>query len=83
MTADRRNEDATALAAAFAAGETNPSEAMQAALERMERLNPALNAVIHPRPERALAEAAEATQRWSDRHAAYAITVTRCSMASR
>ncbi len=69
MTADRRNEDATALAAAFAAGETNPSEAMQAALERMERLNPALNAVIHPRPERALAEAAEATQRWSDRHA--------------
>ncbi len=69
MTADRRNEDATALAAAFAAGETNPSEAVQAALERMERLNPALNAVIHPRPERALAEAAEATQRWLDRRA--------------
>ena len=66
MTIDCRNEDATALAAAFAAGETNPVEAMQAALARMERLNPALNAVIHPRPERALAEAAAASQRWAD-----------------
>ena len=69
MSADRRSEDATALAQAFAAGETNPAEAMQAALERMERLNPALNAVIHPRPERALAEAEAAARRWQRRRA--------------
>ena len=69
MTVDRRNEDATALAAAFTAGETNPVDAVQATLERMERLNPALNAVIHPRPERALAEAAAAARRWSARRA--------------
>ena len=69
MTVDRRNEDATALAAAFAAGETSPIEAVQAALERMERLNPAMNAVIHPRPERVLAEAAAAARRWSARRA--------------
>ena len=69
MSADRRLEDATALAQAFAAGETNPAEAMQAALERLERLNPALNAVIHPRPELALAEAEAAAQRWQRRRA--------------
>ncbi|WP_419914768.1 amidase [Candidatus Poriferisodalis sp.] len=69
MSADRRFDDATALAQAFAAGEADPTEAMQAALERMEQLNPALNAVIHPRPERALAEAAASAQRWSRRRA--------------
>ena len=69
MPADRRDHDATALAAAFAAGETDPVEAMQAALDRLERLNPALNAVIHPRPERALFEAAEASHRWTERRA--------------
>ena len=69
MPADRRSSDATALAQAFAEGETDPVEAMQAALERMERLNPALNAVIHPRPERALAEAEAAAQRWAQRRA--------------
>ena len=42
---------------------------MQAALDRLERLNPALNAVIHPRPERALAEAGEASHRWAERRA--------------
>lgn len=67
MPANRRHDDATALAAAFATGDTNPVEAMQAALERMERLNPALNAIIHPRPERALAEAAESAARWDGR----------------
>ena len=69
MPADRRSSDATALAQAFAAGETDPTEVMQAALERMERLNPALNAVIHPRPERALAETAASARRWSQRRA--------------
>lgn len=66
-TTDRRHEDATALAEAFASGATNPTEAMHAVLERMERLNPTLNAIIHPRPERALAEAAEAAVRWQRR----------------
>ncbi len=69
MAVDRRCEDATALAAAFSAGETDPVEAMGAALDRMERLNPALNAVIHPRPQRALLEAGEASQRWAERRA--------------
>ena len=69
MTADRRNEDATALAAAFAAGETEPVETMRAALDRMERLNPVLNAVIHPRAEGSLAEAAEASRRWAEHRA--------------
>ena len=69
MADDRRSEDATVLAQAFAAGETDPVEAMQAALDRMERLNPALNAVIHPRPERALVEAGEASRRWAERRA--------------
>ena len=69
MPEDRRFEDATALAQAFAAGETDPVEAMSAALDRMERLNPALNAVIHPRRERALAEATEASRRWAERRA--------------
>lgn len=69
MPADRRFTDATALAQAFAAGETDPTEAVHAALERMERLNPALNAVIHPRPELALAEAEASAQRWSRRRA--------------
>jgi amidase len=67
MSADRRLSDATALAQAFATGEASPTEAMQAALERMERLNPALNAVIHPRPERALAEAEASAQRLRQR----------------
>ncbi len=62
-----RDEDATALAEAFAAGDTNPVEATQEALDRLARLNPLLNAVIHPRPEAAMAEANQAAQRWSNR----------------
>ena len=62
-----RDEDATALAEAFAAGDTNPVEATQEALDRLARLNPLLNAVIHPRPEAAVAEAEQAALRWSQR----------------
>ncbi|HCB34179.1 MAG TPA: hypothetical protein DEP69_03175, partial [Acidimicrobiaceae bacterium] len=54
---DRRFDDATALVAAVAAGELSPVEAMERALARMEEVNPALNAVVHPRAERALEEA--------------------------
>ncbi|MHB8505043.1 MAG: amidase [Acidimicrobiales bacterium] len=50
--------DATALAAAIAAGELSPLEAVDAAIARIEAVDPALNAVIHRRVEAARAEAA-------------------------
>ena len=50
--------DATAQAALVAGGELRPSELVAAAIARIERLDPTLNAVIHRRFERALAEAA-------------------------
>jgi len=50
--------DATAQAAAVAAGEMTPSELVDLAIERIEKLNPQINAVIHERFERARAEAA-------------------------
>jgi amidase len=52
--------DATALAAAVASGELHPREAVRAAIDAIEELDPTLNAVIHRRFERALDEAAEA-----------------------
>ncbi len=67
MSADHRSCDATSLVQAFASGETNPLEVMQATLERMDLLNPTLNAIVHPRPEQALTEAAAATKRWNRR----------------
>ncbi len=48
--------DATALAAAIRDGELSAREATQAAIERIEKLNPTLNAVIGTRFEQALAE---------------------------
>ena len=50
--------DATAQAAAIRSGELHPSELVEAALTRIDQLNPELNAVIHRRDERARAEAA-------------------------
>jgi amidase len=50
--------DATAQAAAVRGGEVSATELVEAAIERVERLNPALNAVVHTRFDRALAEAA-------------------------
>jgi amidase len=52
--------DATAQAALVRQGELTPGELVDAAIVRIERVNPALNAVIHPRFERARAEASEA-----------------------
>jgi amidase len=49
--------DATAQAELVAKGETTPSELIDAAIERIERLNPQLNCVIFPRYEKARAEA--------------------------
>jgi amidase len=48
--------DATAQAALISAGEVSPQELVRASIARIEALNPSLNAVIHPRFERALDE---------------------------
>ncbi|MEY2436614.1 MAG: amidase [Acidimicrobiaceae bacterium] len=50
--------DATAQADLVRRGEASPVELVEAAIARIERLDPALNAVIHHRFERALEEAA-------------------------
>jgi amidase len=61
MGDDTARLDATALAAAIRAGELSPAEAVEAAIRRIESLDPRINAVIHRRFERALAEAADPT----------------------
>jgi amidase len=52
---------ASELAAAISARSISPAEAVRAYLERIERLNPSLNAVIHLDADRALAAAARPT----------------------
>jgi amidase len=52
--------DATALADLVRRGELKPSELVEAAIERAEKLNPALNAIILPLYERAREQAAGA-----------------------
>lgn len=47
--------DATAQADLVARGELSPKELVEAACERLERINPELNAVIHPALDRARA----------------------------
>jgi amidase len=51
--------DATAQAALVRAGKVTPTELVDAAIARVEQLNPALNAVIFDRSEKARAEAAD------------------------
>ena len=51
--------DATAQADLVRRGEITPSELVDAAIERIEKLNPELNAVIFDRSEKASAEAAD------------------------
>ncbi len=53
--------DATAQAGLIKSGEASPLELVEEAIARIERINPEINAVIHPRYEAARAEAA-ATQ---------------------
>jgi amidase len=50
--------DATAQAELVRAGELCPADLVEAAIDRMERLDPLLNAVIHPAPLRARERAA-------------------------
>ena len=52
------DHDATALAALIRAGEVKPLELVDAAIARIETLDPQLNSVIHRRFDRARAEAA-------------------------
>ena len=52
------DHDATALAALIRAGEVKPLELVDAAIARIEALDPQLNSVIHRRFERARTEAA-------------------------
>lgn len=59
MPDDFSSLDATAQAALVQRGEVKPSELVEAAVRRAERLNPKLGAIIHPAFERALARAAE------------------------
>ena len=58
MSDDLAMLDATAQAALIRLGELSPVEAVDAAIERIERLNPELNAVIHERFTQARIEAA-------------------------
>jgi len=51
--------DATAQAALVRAGEVPPTELVEAAIARVAALNPALNAVIYDRSEKARTEAAD------------------------
>jgi len=51
--------DATAQAALVRAGEVTPAELVEAAIARVEHLNPALNAVIFDRRDKARVEAAD------------------------
>ena len=57
MDADLARLDATAQAELVRAGEASPVELATAAVERIEALNPELNAVIHPLFEEGLAAA--------------------------
>ncbi len=52
MFSDYVTHDAVGLADLVARGEVSPSELLDAAIAEVERLNPALNAVVHkaPRP---------------------------------
>ena len=58
MSDDLAPMDATAQAELVSSGEASPAELVDAALERIERVNPELNAVIHDLSEEARAAAA-------------------------
>ena len=57
MTDVLDTHDATALAGLVADGEVSPTELAEAAIARVERLDPQLNAVIHPMFDKARAAA--------------------------
>ena len=58
MSDELADLDATAQADLVRRGEASPAELVDAAIARIERVDPELHAVIHPRADRARAEAA-------------------------
>jgi amidase len=56
MPHDLTDLDATGQAELVRRGEATPSELVDAAIERVEKINPQLNAVIHPLFEKARAQ---------------------------
>ncbi|MEX2293032.1 MAG: amidase family protein [Acidimicrobiales bacterium] len=58
MADDLSNLDATAQADLVSSGQATPSELVEAAVERIERVNPQLNAIIAPLFDRARSDAA-------------------------
>jgi amidase len=60
VSEDLARLDATAQAELVRNGEATPSDLVEAAIARIEKVNPQLNAVIHPRFEEARQEAASA-----------------------
>src|SRR5919198_5296549 len=56
---------ATELVRRYAAGELSPVDATQAALDRVDAYDPAVNAMCVVDPDRALAAARESEARWS------------------
>jgi len=60
MTDDFAWMDATAQAEAVRGGDVTPTELVEGAIARIEKLNPQLNAVIHHLDDKALATAADA-----------------------
>lgn len=67
---------ATDLASALRARQLSATEVMRAYLERIERLNPSLNAVIHLDPGRALAASARADAARSTRGRLHGVPMT-------
>ncbi|HZB53875.1 MAG TPA: amidase family protein, partial [Reyranella sp.] len=57
---------ALALAGAFASGEASPVEALKGCLERVDAVNPALNAIITLDRDGAQKAALESARRWRD-----------------
>ncbi len=55
---------ATELLALYRARQASPTEATEAVLARIDRLNPVLNAFCHLAPDEALSAAAASTDRW-------------------
>lgn len=61
---DLGDMDAVQLHRLFSSGEASPVDAVQAALDRIARFNPGVNAFAHVVPDLALAAARQSEQRW-------------------
>ena len=61
---DLTQATATELLALYRSGQASPTEATAAIVNRIERLNPVLNAFCHLAPEETFAAAAASTDRW-------------------